>query len=153
LAILVCVVVVHAMWISYLVYNSVPKKKSQQIESPPETLKSNTETMQSTQANPGATNGEGDVEWTVEADPNDPWSMENDDWGTDGDAEPEAPSDPFALADSGKGSQSNYYDYVAQKRASSLPYEQKGIAELYVEDLEFLPTEFNEFDDTAEFAY
>ena len=112
------------------------------IETPPETLKAKIGTDKNDDLTGTA------VEWTVEGDLNDPWAME-DNWAEE--PEPETSASPYSLArDSMPG---NYYDYVASKRASALPYEENGSSNLYVEDLEFMPTEFNEYDDTAEFAY
>jgi hypothetical protein len=87
---------------------------------------------------------EGDTTWEIEDDIADPWRIE--DWS----------EDPVRAAQGAQSSVDNspapYYDYVPDRRRSTLPYDHRGIAELYVEDLEFSPTNFGEYDDTEEFA-
>ncbi len=110
-----------------------------------------TGTMKSTKKDPVASIvPDDDATWVVESDMNDPWSADNNDWApeqTSFGQDDARVTDPSAVP---------YYDYVSARRRSTLPYDHKGVAELYVEDLEFFP-EFNEYDneydDTAEFAY
>lgn len=90
-----------------------------------------------------------DATWVVETeDFSDPWALDATDWS----ANPEILAAQQEMEPDQQTS-TPYYDYVADRRRSTLPYDHRGVAELYVEDLEFEPTEFNEYDDTAEFAY
>ena len=88
--------------------------------------------------------GDSATTWEMD-DTNDPWKLEA--WD-----EEQVRMEDQRQVTFDSGGASTYYDYVADRRHSTLPYDQKGIAELYVEDLEFSPTHFGEYDDTEEFA-
>lgn len=159
LFLLVACLVVHVIWVAKVLYDNKKhreqknaKKRDALAATVAKSIKSGTMKSRGKDgANTADTTLADDATWVVETeDFTDPWALDSTEW----DGSPDALAAMQQTSEQqANGTSTPYYDYVADRRRSTLPYDHRGVAELYVEDLEFEPTDFKEYDDTAEFAY